>query len=414
MNIYIYGSQSFKKEIHQTLEHANIRFKLDANTLIKEIENLNELKEIIKNNPNDIYLIDDSKIIKKNSFNKKLKFLTPKDGIDEDFLLDSGIADLSIDSLNEIPKYILKKYEEEKINEPVNFQEEFIQEEEEPKIELDDELSSLLVKEEPVENIVEEKHEEENLEDAFGISQDVNLDSLENLIGSIHEDEDQEEIQAKDVDNLNDIFGHDFGLSNSSFDYDDDNTLNKEEDFFSSFLVENENINDNEMEEFDESSTVEEEFDDIDFFAEILSKNENKKDEEIESKDIIEDNNLIEDFDFNFENSLAKDEDIFIQNNYDEPKNRTLTYEQPKGDKMMDEDFSELDFLNEKDLLEALNGVGGNIGSLTSEDKNNYHDISTGTSSIELSSGTNTNDLAQLLSKLLNNKTLEITIKIKD
>ena len=35
MNIYIYGSQSFKKEIHQTLEHANIRFKLGDNTLIK-------------------------------------------------------------------------------------------------------------------------------------------------------------------------------------------------------------------------------------------------------------------------------------------------------------------------------------------------------------------------------------------
>ena len=46
-----------------------------------------------------------------------------------------------------------------------------------------------------------------------------------------------------------------------------------------------------------------------------------------------------------------------------------------------------------KDLLEALNGVGGNISSLISEDKNNYQDISKGTSSIELSSGTNTNDL---------------------
>lgn len=411
MNIYIYGSQSFKKEIHQTLEHANIRFKLDDNTLIKEIENLNELKETINNNPKDIYLIDDSKIIKKNSLNKKLKFLAPKDGIDEDFLLDSGIADLSIDSLNEIPRYILKKYEEEKINEPIETQENSELEEDEHKIELDEELSSLLIKEDIPENKIEEKPEESSLEDAFGIPQDVNLDSLENLIGSIHEDE--EEVESKEVDNLNDIFGHDFGLSNSSFDYDDDNTLNKEEeDFFSSFLVENED--ENELEEFDESSTVEAEFEDVDFFAEILSKTEHKEDEEIESKDIMEDNNSIEDFDFNFENSMGKDEDIFIQNNYDEPRDKTLTYEQPKGDKMMDEDFSELDSLNEKDLLEALNGVGGNISSLISEDKNNYQDISKGTSSIELSSGTNTNDLAQLLSKLLNNKTLEITIKIKD
>lgn len=412
MNIYIYGSQSFKKEIHQTLEHANIRFKLDDNTLIKEIESLNELKETINNNPKDIYLIDDSKIIKKNSLNKKLKFLAPKDGIDEEFLLDSGIADLSIDSLNEIPRYILKKYKEEKINEPEEVQEKPQLEEDEHKIELDEELSSLLVKEEDIpENKIEEKYEETILEDAFGIPQDVNLDSLESLIGSIHEDED--EVQSKEVDNLNDIFGHDFGLSNSSLDYDDDNTLNKEEeDFFSSFLVENEN--DNKLEEFDESSSVEEEFEDVDFFAEILSKNENKSDEEIESKDIIEDNNSIEEFDFNFENSMGKNEDIFSENSHNITESKILTYEQSKGDRMINEDFSELDSLNEKDLLEALNGIGGNVNSLINEEKGSYQDISKTTSSIEISSGTNTNDLAQLLSKLLNNKTLEITIKIKD
>lgn len=406
MNIYIYGSQSFKKEIHQTLEHSNIRFKLDDNTLIKDIVNINELKEIIKNNPNDIYLIDDSKIIKKNSLNKKLKFLAPKDGIDEEFLLDSGIADLSIDSLSEIPKYILKKYEEEKLNEPEEIIEEPIHEvEEENKIELDDELSSLLVKEE-----IPDRNKEENLEDAFGIQQDVNLDSLENLIGSINEDEEPE---AKDVENLNDIFGDNFGLNNSSLDYDDDNTLNQEEeDFFSSFLVENENSND--MEEFDESSTVEEEFEDVDFFNEILSKSEKKKEEKAESSDIIDDINLMEDF--NFENSLEKEEDIFVQNSHNEVENKTLTYEQPKGDRMIDEDFSELDSLNEKDLLEALSGIGAGATTNSSlkEEKNSYQDVAKQTSSIEISSGTNTNDLAQLLSKLLNNKTLEITIKIKD
>ena len=58
MNIYIYGSQSFKKEIHQTLEHANIRFKLGDNTLINDNSNLKELKEIIKNRPNIILLGD--------------------------------------------------------------------------------------------------------------------------------------------------------------------------------------------------------------------------------------------------------------------------------------------------------------------------------------------------------------------
>ena len=108
MKIYIYGNQSFKKEIHETLEHANIKFKLDNNTAIEEINNINKLKETIKNNPKDIYLIDDDKIIKNNSLNKKLKFLAPKDGIEEEYLIQSGIADLSIDSLKELPKYIIK------------------------------------------------------------------------------------------------------------------------------------------------------------------------------------------------------------------------------------------------------------------------------------------------------------------
>lgn len=71
MKIYIYGNQSFKKEIHETLDHSNIKFKLDNNTVIEEIESLEKLKTTIENNPKDIYLIDDEKIIKKNSLNKK-------------------------------------------------------------------------------------------------------------------------------------------------------------------------------------------------------------------------------------------------------------------------------------------------------------------------------------------------------
>ena len=112
MNIYIYGTASFKKEIHKILIDSNIKLKMGANNLIKEIESLSALKEIIAQNPNEIFLIDDSKIIKKNSFSRKIKFLTPKDAIEEEFLLNSGIADLSVDSLEEIPKYILKKYEQ--------------------------------------------------------------------------------------------------------------------------------------------------------------------------------------------------------------------------------------------------------------------------------------------------------------
>lgn len=65
MNIYIYGNSGFRKEIHSTLNHANIKFKLDESSLIKDIDTLEELQNAIKENPNDIYLIDDEKIIKK-------------------------------------------------------------------------------------------------------------------------------------------------------------------------------------------------------------------------------------------------------------------------------------------------------------------------------------------------------------
>ena len=109
MNIYIYGNSGFKKEIHSTLDHANIKFKLDDSSIIKDVMSLDELKNTIIENPNDIYLIDDEKIIKKNS---KIKFLNPKDGIEESFLLDNGIADLSVESFAEIPKYILQKHED--------------------------------------------------------------------------------------------------------------------------------------------------------------------------------------------------------------------------------------------------------------------------------------------------------------
>ena len=146
MKIYIYGNQSFKKEIHQTLEHSNIKLKIDTNIIIEEISSLTKLKQAIEENPKDIYLIDDAKIIKKNSLNKKIKFLAPKDGIEEEYLLDSGVADLAIDSLKELPKYIIKKYEELKLLEP-EIKEENKVEEVKSSIELDEELSMLLAKE---------------------------------------------------------------------------------------------------------------------------------------------------------------------------------------------------------------------------------------------------------------------------
>ncbi len=405
MKIYIYGNQSFKKEIHETLDHSNIKFKLDNNTVIEEIESLEKLKTTIENNPKDIYLIDDEKIIKKNSLNKKLKFLAPKDGIEEEYLLDSGIADLAIDSLKELPKYIIKKYEELKLLEP-EIEEENKIEEIKSSIELDDELSMLLAKEN---SIKKSKSEDltpvDDLDEIFDL--DNNIDNLDDLIGSIDRDE-----EIKDSDDFAQItnFNDDFGLNNISFDYDDDNVLYKEidENVVSTkntniieeldFLGE-EVIEDDEDNPSDLDKVNSELFGGFDFLNEEIQEGTKKieKEENIIDSDKI-DEELVEEYDFMKE--YIKTEEIIPTEEIDQSL---------QGDKMNDE-FFELDSLNEKDLLEALNyKVEDN--SSKSEYKPQVSSTKSETLSIDSS---NVNDLSLLISKLLNNKTLEITIKIKD
>lgn len=331
MNIYIYGSQSFKKDIHSTLDHANIKFKLDSDTLIKDIESLDELKNVIKENPNNIYLIDDEKIIKKNS---KIKFLNPKDGIEEEFLFDNGIADLSVDTLNEIPKYILKRYEElkgvsQEIQDSIiNIVDDAYEKNEIKKedIELDDELSMLLSK---------ENDRVDNIDNSF----DISLDDL-SLTDSIEGFEDN------------------FGLNNSSFDYDDSDLL-------------------------DEKQSNEIGLDEIDNLDDLMG--------DLDLGDLLQSD---------IKDNIGKIED-----------NKEMNFS--KGEEMSG-DFSELDLINEKDLLDAI----GNLNSNTSISKpvssnakaNNFNQSS---ENISLDNF-NVNQLSELISKLLQNKTLEITIKIKD
>jgi hypothetical protein len=78
---------------------------------------------------------------------------------------------------------------------------------------------------------------------------------------------------------------------------------------------------------------------------------------------------------------------------------------------MSNDEFFELDSLTEKDLLEALNCTNSGLNQEKSE-KTDLLEKSNNT--ISVSSSSNTDELAQLISKLLSNKTLEITIKIKD
>ena len=375
MNIYIYGNHSFKKDIHETLEHSNIKFKMDNDCVIKEINDLSVLKQTIKNNPYDVYLIDDEKIIKKNSLQKKIKFLTPKDAIEEEFLLDSGIADLSVNSLSEIPKYIIRKYEDQKkTNEQEKvsiFDDVDSDADKDNNVELDEELAKLLAKEDEVHeeqiNIPTDNYlESENLEDLFNISDDINFQQSSS----------NDNISKNEFDDIMN-FNDDFGLNNISFDYDDDAANNEpldpmEEDFFKSISMDKE---ENDEEEDDENEI----FEDIDFLEEIFTNKEKNKQEKEEK---VNENKI-------FNESLQREKS------------------------MNDDEFFELDSLNEKDLLEALSYNGDNVSNMNHTDlKTNILENSSNT--ISVNSSSNVDELAQLISKLLNNKTLEITIKIKD
>jgi hypothetical protein len=375
LNIYIYGNHSFKKDIHETLEHSNIKFKMDNDCVIKEINDLSVLKQTIKNNPYDVYLIDDEKIIKKNSLQKKIKFLTPKDAIEEEFLLDSGIADLSVNSLSEIPKYIIRKYEDQKkTNEQEKvsiFDDVDSAADKDNNVELDEELAKLLAKEDEVHeeqiNIPTDNYlESENLEDLFNISDDINFQQSSS----------NDNISKNEFDDIMN-FNDDFGLNNISFDYDDDAANNEpldpmEEDFFKSISMDKE---ENDEEEDDENEI----FEDIDFLEEIFTNKEKNKQEKEEK---VNENKI-------FNESLQREKS------------------------MNDDEFFELDSLNEKDLLEALSYNGDNVGNMNRTDlKTNILENSSNT--ISVNSSSNVDELAQLISKLLNNKTLEITIKIKD
>lgn len=427
MNIYIYGGSNFRKEIHKTLTDSSIKHELDENSKILELNSLEELKNAIFKNPKDIYLIDDSKIIKKNSINRKIKFLAPKDGIEEEFLLDSGIADLSVDSLAEIPKYIIRKVEQEK---------EFLEENsdlsiktEDNKIEdskdeisveqdivLDDELSSLLEKNDSFEATTKE------IENS--------IEELENLFV----DEAQQESVYKE-DSVD--FENNFGLNNISFDYDDNSIVNSKE-FSDAQLLDSLMSKDAE-----EPTNIEETFDEINFLDEVLNStrtfedsftsNDNIDEEEnddnndeIESLSIEDtllnlisndeiDENSEEDKDSLHLDELlskieeSKEEDLVLDEIL--TKEIEIKEELPfKGDEMLDEEFKDLESIDEKDMLDALNLDSSQINSSHSSKV----ELVENSSEVLNISSANMDDLAKLFTKVLTNKTLEITIKIKD
>lgn len=449
MNIFIYGNQNFKNEVNKILLNSKIETILE-DVKIEDISNIDILKENIAKNPDDIYLIDEDKIIKKSRF----KFLKQKDGIEEDFLLQYGVNDLSIDSLEEIPNYIIRKYERIAFKEKDKSEE--IKNED---LLLDNELANLL-----------ESKEQENsqnltssiLEEPVGI----NINELDNLIEL--ESSDKEKLDTNYI-SMED-FDENFGLNNVSFDYDDDSTFNQDlksdEDLLQDIL--NNSIVDEDDYEF-----VGETFEDTNFLDEIfpnstifdMDENSTKsinivlqeKDKEETNEDELKKDELenIENFQFNevFQNiENKKDEDIKqIDKNIDiieniEEKNeeeKTPEYENIEIDELndlnledfsfadldlqnkksedvskkgedMSDDFFELDSLNEQDLIEALSGSGiSNVAQTDTQNIKESEKMEISNNNIDIGSS-NINDIASLISKLLNNKTLEITIKIKE
>ena len=449
MNIFIYGNQNFKNEVHKILLNSKIETILE-DVKIEDISNIDTLKDNIAKNPDDIYLIDEDKIIKKSRF----KFLKQKDGIEEDFLLQYGVNDLSIDSLDEIPNYIIRKYERTASKEKDKSLE--IKNED---LLLDNELANLL----------ESKEEENNknltssiLEEPMGI----NINELDSLI----EVDTSDEVKT-DTNYINmEDFDENFGLNNVSFDYDDDSTFNEDlksdEDLLQDIL--NNSIVDEDDYEF-----VGETFEDKNFLDDIfpnstifdIDENSTKsinivlqeEDKEETNEDKLKKDELenIENFQFNevFQNiENKKDEDIkqiyknidIIENIEEEnEKEKTPEYQNIEIDELndlnledfsfadpdlqnkksedvskkgedMSDDFFELDSLNEQDLIEALSGSGiSNVAQTDTQNIKESKKMEISNNNIDIGSS-NINDIASLISKLLNNKTLEITIKIKE
>ena len=110
MNIYIYGSTHFSNEIHKILEHGNIRFKIEEGE-VTDVTTLQHLKDLIVQDPYQIFLIDENKIIEEDFIAKYLKFLIPKDGIEKSFLDHHGIGDISTRTYQDLLIYIEKRLE---------------------------------------------------------------------------------------------------------------------------------------------------------------------------------------------------------------------------------------------------------------------------------------------------------------
>lgn len=428
MNIFIYGKDDFRKDIKRILGESKIDEKLQ-NISIAEILNLEDLKEQIASNPDDVFLIDDEKIFKKSKFG----FLKAKDAIEEEFLLQCGVSELSIDSFEEIPNYIARKYD---------------------RLNLKKEPSdSEIINEDDLDNLVLAKDEEK----------DLNVDSNQSFLEDDIVDTEKKEDNTKDEHTDN--FEEDFGLNNIELDYDDKDSLTdkseaiesmkNEEDILNldSFISEDFDMNDFKLDEDFDLNSIDEmlldsddknilESEDKNKNEELFDNNkekvfintpENSLDSNFDIENLDEDNNQEEiflgDIEKQLEESLDLDEvdlkeetqeDNQIKKEYNSAENDVVKEENSnlsiqKEDKSMN-NFLDIDSISEADILDALGLDNSKVEMNSSLNSGNNIDDSSDNfkaSSIDLNAS-NIDDVTALLSKLLKNKSVELSIKIKE
>lgn len=329
MTIYIYGSKDFKNNIQEVLERANMKFRLNEDDSIVELASVQELKDAIEEEPKDIFLIDDEKIIRKNGLNNKIKFLKPKDGIEEEFLKEHGIGDLSVDDISDIATHVIRKLKK-----------------------------AHALKEEQKELNQEKYIEKQNNEIA----------SKNNEYEFVHGNQKQKQT----------------------------NEFHEDEDLFESYSSSN-NLEDAHIQ--DEEHDDEHEFN-IDDVIDFGDENEEKNEEESQWDNPKEDST---------QEMVEEDYDSRIENLQEEDFGLTVEKIDQKRESDMSDEFSELDSLNEDELLEALGG-----SSIKSEStQKSQNNIKKSGAEVELNSSS-IHDISSLITQLLNNKTLEITIKIKE
>lgn len=371
MNIYIYGDSSFKQEIHKILDHANIKFKLGSG-YIEYVDSLELLKEAIKSNPEDIYLIDNSKIIDKNSLNAKIKFLKPKDGIEKEFLQEHGIGDLSVDSLDSLVKHINKKIEESITDE-------------------DDEV------------LEQKEHNEKDVLADLSMQGDSSPKERSS--------DDEELIDAE----LSDLLEYDRWED----DENDDNTK-QDKDFL-----------DDDLLSFDEKDLPIDllSFDEIDNSGHIENQSDTSELDNLDDElaTIMNFNDTPQKQDENIDSDLDNFEELMNFDNIgdlNEPKTesikeeKTITTISVNQGATMSNELDELSGLNEKDILAAIEGIDFATPPVINTTPKPVTNIAQSTSATQGQGislqGFDLNQISALLSQLLQNKTLDISIKIRD